>query len=160
MSNSTEQNNEFELYDNVEVYRNTCCACCGIPRVNQSYFLKPDGTVSKSTVDHMLLKSLGGSSLQTNLIPMCFECNQLRANIFAEFDEFIDWYWNGPNELPERNYSYLTDNPNKIKKPLIKMPVLKSKNLSKEVDVVIISGIKYKEYNHPLYGTSLIRMNE
>lgn len=162
---------EFDDDPNLIAYRNTCCMCCGIPQVSQQYFIKADKTLVKATVDHVLLKSLGGSSNQKNLVLMCYDCNQLRANHFAELDEFIDWYWSGEEQLPARNFSYLNENPKSKKryrftfepvqeKPAINPPVLEKKHESIPLDIVEMNGVKYRHYKHPLFGNSLIKIEE
>lgn len=162
---------------NLNVYKNTCCSCCGIPRISPKYYLKPDGTKVQATVDHNLLASLGGTHLTDNLNNMCFDCNQLRGNLFAEFDQFIEWYWSD-KELPkEKNFSYIfADNNtisehemyckkaayNKIYRKYfsnkVQSIVPKDSKKSEEIDVVELNGVKYKHYKHPLFGNSLIKM--
>lgn len=170
---------EFDDDPNLIAYRNTCCMCCGIPQVSQQYFIKADKTLVKATVDHVLLKSLGGSSNQKNLVLMCYDCNQLRANHFAELDEFIDWYWSGVEKIPARNFSYLSENPKKKKhyrftfgaEPVNTKPwktavnphvpiVLEKKHESIPLDIVEMNGVKYRHYKHPLFGNSLIKIEE
>lgn len=168
---------EFEKDANSIAYRGTCCMCCGIPQVSRQYFIKADKTLVQATVDHVLLKSLGGSSNQNNLVLMCYDCNQLRANHFAELDEFIDWYWSGEENIPERNFSYLNENPKRKKryrftfgpapvqetkpcKIAINTPVLEKKHESIPLDIVEMNGVKYRHYKHPLFGNSLIKIEE
>lgn len=172
---------EFEKDVNEIAYRGTCCMCCGIPQVSHQYFIKADKTLVQATVDHVLLKSLGGSSNQQNLVLMCYDCNQLRANHFAELDEFIDWYWSGEEKIPERNFSYLNKNPKRKSKkryrftfgqePVqetkrtvtvepVNAPVLEKKHESIPLDIVEMNGVKYRHYKHPLFGNSLIKIEE
>ncbi|AQW89048.1 putative HNH endonuclease [Erwinia phage pEa_SNUABM_50] len=160
----------------VVAYRNTCCMCCGIPQVSNQHFLKPNGKPVQVTSDHVLLKSLGGSAKAENLVVMCYDCNQLRANLFAELEQFIDWYWSG-KELPtEKNFSYIKDNPKykrnyrftfetpekhvTHKTPSSTGVVLPSKNTSVPLNVIVMNGVKYQEYKHPLFGNSLIKIED
>ena len=152
-----------------EVYRNTCCMCCGIPQVSKQYFKKLDGTLVRYTVDHVLLRSLGGSNHMDNLVPMCYDCNQIRSNHFAELQEFLDWYWSGEDLPVLKNFSYLKDKPNfkhsaskkKINTTQYKdIPVLGKKENSVPGNVIYLKGIAYQEYKHPVYGTSLVRIKD
>ncbi|AMM44091.1 HNH endonuclease [Pectobacterium phage vB_PcaM_CBB] len=89
------------------VYKNTCCMCCGIPQESPRFFVKEDGTKVRVTVDHVLLRSLDGPNTADNLVLMCHDCNQMRGNLFAELSEFIDWYWSDTPLPKEKNFSYL-----------------------------------------------------
>ncbi|SOK59323.1 hypothetical protein [Yersinia phage fHe-Yen9-03] len=153
-------------------YRNTCCMCCGIPQISRQFFKTHDGKLVQATVDHVVLRSLGGSSEAENLVMMCYDCNQLRANLFAELNQFIDWYWSD-DELPRtKNFSYLKDNPKykhkftfnktytKHKSPSSVGIVLPSKNSSVALNVIEMNGVKYQEYKHPLFGNSLIKIED
>lgn len=84
------------------------CVCCGARQsTNIKYFILSSGRRSRVTRDHILLKSLGGASDNTNLNYMCHHCNQLRGNLFAEQKEFMDWFKSG-EPLPEKkNFSYI-----------------------------------------------------
>lgn len=44
------------------------------------------------TVDHDVLKSLGGKDEAQNYNPLCYKCNQIRGSRFAGFKEFKEWY--------------------------------------------------------------------
>lgn len=152
-----------------EVYRNTCCMCCGIPQVSKQYFKKLDGTLVRYTVDHVLLRSLGGSNHMDNLVPMCYDCNQVRSNHFAELQEFLDWYWSGEDLPVLKNFSYLKDKPSFKSSPSRKkinstqyndIPVLGKKEKSVSGTVIYLKGIAYQEYKHPVYGTSLVRIKD
>ncbi|WNV47583.1 hypothetical protein ENKO_481 [Klebsiella phage fENko-Kae01] len=44
------------------------------------------------TVDHDVLKSLGGKDEEQNYNPLCYKCNQIRGSRFAGFKEFKEWY--------------------------------------------------------------------
>lgn len=44
------------------------------------------------TLDHDLLNSLDGSNDISNHHLLCYECNQIRGNRFAEYSEFKSWY--------------------------------------------------------------------
>lgn len=158
------------------VYRNTCCACCGIPQVSQKYFQKLDGTLVVYTVDHDTLRSLGGSNSFDNLVSMCYDCNQTRSNLFAELQQFIDWYWSDTPLPVNKNFSYLNENPNYLTRNKVvnsstknkkatndefkNIPVLVSKNKSVPTRIVQMNGSMYQEYSHPLFGKSLIKIEE
>lgn len=79
------------------------CACCGGDnvyfrfhkekgRVTFKAYISTNGTEQLMTVDHDMLKSLGGPDTVANYNPMCYRCNQIRGSRFAEFKEFKDWY--------------------------------------------------------------------
>ena len=152
-----------------EVYRNTCCMCCGIPQVSKQYFKKLDGTLVRFTVDHVLLRSLGGSNHMDNLVPRCYDCNQVRSNHFAELPEFLDWYWSGEDLPVLKNFSYLKDKP-RFKSSLSRkkinitqyndIPVIGKKENSVSGNAIYLNGIAYREYNHPVYGNSLVRIKD
>lgn len=142
------------------IYRNTCCMCCGIPQVSPQYFKNPEGKAVRATVDHVLLRSLGGSSSELNLVTMCYDCNQLRGNLFAELPEFIDWYWSSEDLPVLKNFSYLSEQPRNKRVKYIPSggKALPSKNNSVPIKIVEMNGIKYQEYKHPLFGTSMVRL--
>jgi len=156
------------------IYRNTCCACCGIPQVSQKYFQKLDGTLVQHTVDHDLLRSLGGANTVDNLVSMCYDCNQTRSNLFAELPQYLDWYWSEEPLPTFKNYSYLNEKPfvkrdkhvvsssylrlNKMN--TTEITILPSKNNSVPTRIVVLNGSKYQEYKHPQFGTSLIKIEE
>lgn len=99
---------------------NTHCICCGKgKRESDLYFqytndaglnlyAKYGWKSVKLTVDHNLLKSLGGIAQTYNLNTMCEDCNNFRGNSFAQVDEFIYWF-NHPNKKPitQKNFSYI-----------------------------------------------------
>lgn len=177
-----------------EAYRNTCCMCCGIPQVSVRNFQKNDGTLVRSTVDHVLLRSLGGANTVDNLVLMCHDCNQMRGNLFAELDEFIFWYWSDTPLPKEKNFSYLRDSPrtrrhkftfngnnfvrvsrsldeiNEVTKPIRvqknmdssqKIPVLEPKSSqSVLIGTVEMNGYVYEQYKHPLFGTSMVKVEK
>ena len=151
-----------------EVYRNACCMCCGIPQVSKQYFKKLDGTLVRYTVDHVLLRSLGGPNSIDNLVPMCYDCNQLRGNLFAELTEFLQWYWSGEAIPVLKNFSYLKDKPksNSVSNKKIStnqykgIPVISIKQTSVPGKVVYLNGVPHQEYKHPIYGTSLVRIKD
>lgn len=146
------------MQDMNQVYRNVCCMCCGIPQVSKNYFKKLDGTLVRYTQDHVFLRSLGGSNCIDNLVPMCYDCNQLRGNLFAELTEFLEWYWSGEPLPVSKNFSYLTK-PKKITKEDYNwIPKLGSNTISVPVKVVYLNGVAYQEYKHPTFGTSLIKI--
>lgn len=153
--------------------------CCGIPQISNKFFMKEDGTKVQATVDHVLLRSLGGPNTEDNLVIMCYECNQLRSNLFAELDEFIHWYWSGEPLPKEKNFSYLYKykrNKNRFENYTFKgntfvkssaklinhstnnIPVQKSKTESVLVRTIEMNGYMYNEYKHPLYGTSHVKV--
>jgi|SRR6478609_8217918 len=79
------------------------CECCGADnvyfkfhkengRVTFKAFVKTDKGEQPMTVDHDMLKSLGGADGVSNYNPMCYRCNQLRGSRFAGFKEFKEWY--------------------------------------------------------------------
>lgn len=156
-------NGELEMH---WTYKNTCCMCCGIPQVSGKYFSN-NGRAVRATVDHILLRSLGGTSGIDNLAVMCYDCNHLRGNLFAEMQEFIDWYWSD-EELPkQKNFSYLNENPSK-KVPyyqrfsfgpasIVPPELPKQESKSEVVDIVVLKGVEYIQYKHPLFGNSLIK---
>lgn len=79
------------------------CVCCGNDNVYFK-FHKDKGRVTfkamvstgkgemMMTVDHNVLKTLGGSDSISNYNPMCYKCNQVRGSRFAEYKEFKEWY--------------------------------------------------------------------
>lgn len=174
------------------VYRNTCCMCCGIPQESSRFFIKEDGTKVLATVDHVLLRSLDGPNTPDNLVLMCFDCNQMRGNLFAELSEFIDWYWSDTPLPKQKNFSYLREKKRSTSKfnrytfkgnsfvkssPSIldeddntirvshkninskpTTPVLKSKSSSVLIGTIELNGYKYEQYKHPLFGTSLVKV--
>lgn len=90
----------FKIY--VFAKKGASCMCCGA----DDAVLKLTGEghvhalVNKSnkyiplTVDHNMLKCLGGPDTLENLNPLCTECNSLRGNFFGSVDNFIFWYHN------------------------------------------------------------------
>lgn len=163
-----------------EAHQNTCCACCGIPLKDSKYFQKEDGTLVRCTVDHILLRSLNGANDADNLILMCYDCNHLRSNLFAELDEFIAWYWSDEPLPKEKNFSYIRKHKKyklcrnifirKVKKIRSNnqsslnsehvIPVLKPKSSeSVLVGTIELNGYKYNQYQHPLFGKSLVKVN-
>lgn len=163
--------------------------CCGIPQVSVRYFMKNDGTQVRSTVDHVLLRSLGGANTVDNLVLMCHDCNQMRGNLFAELDEFIFWYWSGEPLPKEKNFSYLRDKPGTSKhrftfnnvsssvnnerkdtkirvknyntKDVLSIPVLEPKSSqSVLIGTVEMNGYVYEQYKHPLFGTSMVKVDK
>lgn len=100
------------------------CACC---ESSTAYYLlkKEDGIVrfkpyvdtangrQALTVDHDILKSMGGSNNITNFNLLCEACNQLRGSCFARYDAFKDWY-DAQDKVdgkvltqPEQNYCHI-----------------------------------------------------
>lgn len=170
------------------IYRNTCCACCGIPQVSPKYFQKLDGTLVRHTLDHDKLRSLGGSNSIDNLVSMCYDCNQTRADLFAGLQEYIDWYWSDEPLPKVKNFSYLREKPKSTEvfvkrgasvkrsgsflrlnkgfvdkssnKSADNIPVLPSQNKSVPTRIVEMNGVMYQEYKHPLFGTSLIKIED
>lgn len=79
------------------------CSCCDS---SEAYFVfhvqdgratframvDVNGKPRQLTVDHDVLKSLGGVDGESNYNPLCYNCNQIRGSRFAEFKEFQDWY--------------------------------------------------------------------
>lgn len=161
---------------NEAIYRNTCCACCGIPQVSSKYFQRMDGTLVRHTLDHDKLRSLGGSNSLDNLVSMCYYCNQTRADLFAGLQEYIDWYWSDEPLPKVKNFSYLREKPKStencsgsflrlnrsISTNVINtnITVLPSKTKSIPIRIIEINGVKYQEYKHPLFGTSLIKIED
>lgn len=100
------------------------CSCCDS---STAYFLlkKEDGTLrfkpfvdtpsgrQSLTVDHDVLKSMGGSNNITNYNLLCHACNQLRGSCFARYESFKDWYDEQDKvdgkvlTEPEQNYCYI-----------------------------------------------------
>ena len=74
------------------------CHCCGYKAVVASGTVKKRISVytfdfsQKLTVEHDLLRSLGGTRDAVNVKAVCRRCNNLRGNKFAEFNEFKQWY--------------------------------------------------------------------
>ena len=148
------------------VYRGTCCVCCGIPQISSKYFQTFNGKLVLHTVDHDLLRSLGGSNSVDNLNSMCYDCNHMRGNMFAELQQFLDWYNSGEEYPKFKNFSYLYENPNRVRarasvvKKEVTAPVLVSQNKSVPTRIVVIKGIQYQEYTHPMFGKSLIQVKD
>ena len=94
--------------------KNKKCICCGTeanevriesgtgthhlfsnPHINV-YGISPNtnyGTfVEQMTVDHSILKSLGGKNLSSNYNTMCKKCNQIRGNRFPVLEDFLKIY--------------------------------------------------------------------
>lgn len=99
---------------------NTHCICCGKgKRESDLYFMHSNETGLnlfakygwKSvmlTVDHNLLKSLGGIAQTYNLNTMCEECNNFRGNSFAQVEEFIYWFHHPKKKrITQKNFSYI-----------------------------------------------------
>jgi hypothetical protein len=173
------------------IYRNTCCACCGIPQVSPKYFQKLDGTLVRHTLDHDKLRSLGGLNTADNLVSMCYDCNQTRGDLFAGLQEYIDWYWS-EEPLPKvKNFSYLREKPKSAEvfvkrgasvkrsgsflrlnkgfvhnstendiRPENNITVLPNQNKSVPTRIIEMNGVKYQEYKHPLFGKSLIKIED
>lgn len=63
------------------------------------------------TVDHNVLKSLGGSNSIDNYTPLCDFCNTLRGSRFADYDSFKYWYDNTPpnhrTSMPAPNFCFI-----------------------------------------------------
>lgn len=90
----------------IQNYRKTGelkCACCGADNVYFKFnkekgrvifkaYIKKSNKEQLMTVDHDVLKALGGQNNISNYNPMCYDCNALRGSRFAEFKEFKDWY--------------------------------------------------------------------
>lgn len=58
------------------------------------------------TVDHNILKSLGGPDDESNLNTMCRQCNQLRGNRYPVLQDFLDIYQSkGENLIGQRAHS-------------------------------------------------------
>ena len=158
-----------------EAYRNTCCMCCGIPLKNEKYFEKEDGTLVRCTVDHVLLKSLNGQNTIDNLVLMCHDCNHLRGNLFAELEQFIEWYWSDEPLPKEKNFSYIHNAPrnkyafsSNMFREVPKreyaveqadIPLLEPKNTSVLIGTIELNGYKYNQYKHPLFGKSLVKVD-
>lgn len=79
------------------------CSCCDSSeayfvfsvskgRVTFSAMVDVGGKPRALTVDHDMLKSLGGVDNSTNYNPLCYNCNQIRGSRFAGFKEFKEWY--------------------------------------------------------------------
>lgn len=81
------------------------CQCCGYDNIYYTFYdvtdgdskqVEPvifrDGKKQRITRDHNLLKSLKGSDDVSNITALCCDCNNLRANDFAEYKEFKDYY--------------------------------------------------------------------
>lgn len=96
------------------------CDCCNAGNITYKY--DPElgmmmyAGKHRMTMDHDLLNSLDGSNDVGNQHLLCYRCNQLRGNLFAEYKEFKDWYnhvveqgkkpQNQINSV-KRNFSYL-----------------------------------------------------
>lgn len=109
------------------------CHCCSL---GIHFRLEPkDGMVMYSnkdkpmTLDHDLLNSLEGSNDVSNQHLLCYQCNQMRGNRFAEYSEFKSWYDNcikkNLNPFAEinkvkKNFSYLDLSKNGFKKEVSK----------------------------------------
>lgn len=142
------------------------CVCCGAQQVGTK-FQYDDGTLSTITKDHIVLWSLTYKN-KDNTNAMCERCNSLRANRFAEQDEFIDWFRSGVQELPVRNFSYLKEVPkevfdnypkrvqNKLKAYFKGEEVSEPKPTSQMTGEVTVNGVVYIEFTHPVYGKSLV----
>ena len=119
---------------------------------------------------------------------MCYDCNQTRADLFAGLQEYIDWYWSDEPLPKVKNFSYLREKP-KSTEVFVKrgasvkrsgsflrlnkgfgskstpstdsnITVLPSQNKSVPTRIVEMNGVKYQEYKHPLFGTSLIKIED
>ena len=139
------------------------CVCCEIP-------LQGKGN-HQSTMDHILLRSLGGPTDMTNMNYMCRQCNSMRGNNFAEQEEFIQWYYSF-EKMPARNFCYLHEKPRNKKHKASKTSFLRlgkrqnksckegNKDVlcsSSKVNDVLVDGVVYVEYQHPVYGKSMIK---
>lgn len=102
-------------------------ACCDTCKKEISFKLCDDNALLMyagdvpMTMDHDLLKSLGGSDSIINQHLLCKDCNKLRDNKFANYDEFKYWYDTQlANKLNPKttikyifkNYSYVDFNKN------------------------------------------------
>ena len=76
------------------------CFCCGktnlFMMLNEKnrfvIYTKHENKHIRMTLDHDLLKSLGGSDCLTNLHALCEECNSNRGCNFTTYDEFKKYY--------------------------------------------------------------------
>lgn len=96
------------------------CHCCGQTniyyRINENkvleaYIHKENAKDEmRLTVDHDYLASLGGINHADNYHALCYKCNTLREDRFAEYPEFKEWYDNRRsngkvvNKASHRNY--------------------------------------------------------
>lgn len=127
------------------------CVCCKArqSRKDKKYFILETGELSRVTRDHVLLRSLGGEEIKY----MCDRCNTLRGNYFAEQDEFVQWFRESPNKIrPTRNFSYIKD------KHILPRTERYSDG-STELPVYQLKDGMYREYIHPLFGKSLIKIS-
>ncbi len=58
-----------------------CCAYCGLQKDSQ-------GVSIHLTIDHVKPKAFGGSSLRTNLVPACHQCNSAKGSN----RDWLGWY--------------------------------------------------------------------
>lgn len=88
---SSLQNEPFKSHRRLKVFAQKGCKCvsCGVEGTMLAQGVRKDGTTSWDvytdtyhplTVDHIVPKSKGGKAHIDNLQPMCFSCNQLKAN--------------------------------------------------------------------------------
>lgn len=146
------------------------CVCCKARQSNLiKYFKHSSGKLSRVTLDHIVLKSLGGSSSSDNLNYMCEDCNTLRGNMFAEQAEFIAWYHSGEPMPSSKNFCYIREQTyksnqarqdQKIREANIRSKVvgLPSKGSSELIKVDIIEDVVYLTYKHPTFGISQRRV--
>jgi hypothetical protein len=85
----------------------TDCICCGAKGKYFSleangggyhfnlYAISQYGKPVMMTRDHIKLKSLGGFDTVENYTPMCEKCNNKRANIYPDLQDFLNAYHNG-----------------------------------------------------------------
>lgn len=107
--------------------KNPKCICCGITAsevrleegkgthfLYSTLHLNVYGThkttwgdfTSLMTVDHDILRSLGGPDVQENFNTMCRQCNMLRGNRFPVLKDFLDTYGTlGENLIGQRAHS-------------------------------------------------------
>ena len=107
--------------------KNSTCICCGIKahevrieegkgehaiygNLHLNVYAKHSTTYGEywdlMTVDHDILKSLGGPDVQENFNTMCRKCNQLRGSRYPVLQDFLDIYQpKGENLIHRRAHS-------------------------------------------------------
>ena len=78
------------------------------------YALTPRGRYILQTVDHAVLKSMGGVDTVDNLNTMCVRCNSRRGNHYPELQDFLDIhnkinpekYWNDWDQSYDHHESH------------------------------------------------------